>query len=95
MATDNTYTGSTPPPYNTNHYPQYPPHYGDGTERKDRTTNIAVISPAGNMGVPEDQPYDMPPPDYAQGTEDFNCFSDASIRRGLDHSSLSTIWLQI
>lgn len=87
MATDSRNSGSVPPAYNP-YYTQYPPAQSDkhGVEDKSGTDSIAVIAPE-TMGVPENQSYGIPP-DY-QDLEEFNCFSDASIRRGLYYTSLT------
>ncbi|XP_062394930.1 protein lifeguard 1 [Sardina pilchardus] len=67
-----------------------PPEYG--TENNDSRGNISVITPVVTLGGPENQ---APPPDYAQGLEEINCFSDASIRRGFVRKVYFTLTIQL
>ncbi|XP_041962155.1 protein lifeguard 1 [Alosa sapidissima] len=63
-----------------------PPEYGHWNN--DSRGNICVVTLEG----PENQ---APPPDYDQVSEETNCFSDASIRRGFVRKVYFTLTIQL
>lgn len=82
-------TEQSPPPYS----PYYPPQYPNATQGNAGQPTAGVMPPVVvhvDMGMP-----DSGPPEYTQGFENENCFSDAVIRRGQLYSleMTSVSWL--
>lgn len=101
QSSDSGNSGLRPPPYNFQENEQNP---NPGFNYQVGKGNISVVSPPGpydNMVHPEEQaargapPFGEMPPEYAQGFEDDNCFSDAAVRRGFIRKVYLTLMIQL
>ncbi|KAM6968266.1 protein lifeguard 1 [Aplochiton taeniatus] len=83
-----------PPPYN-------PQDCGQGSSPgvgyQVGKGGLAVVTPAGPYGPSSEgqQFEEAPPPDYSQGFQDDNCFSDAGVRRGFIRKVYLTLMIQL